>query len=317
MPIKVSHIDQLDSAQQFFFARELEAIEQMMITVDYAKHRVRDLVPANRSVPAGAKSYTFRQWDRTGIAKVMSDGGNDVPRADAFGIEVTSGIVPLALGFGYTFNEIRSAQLANQKRPAGQSLDQMRAMSCAEGFEDKVDDIGANGYAPKSILGFLNQTNVLNYTIPNGATGGSPLWSTKTPDEIIKDITGIHSYVRKQTKQVEAPTRLLLSTTQYEIATGTPRSSNSDTSIAEWVLKSGATFKEIDTWVRLDGAGAGATDRMIAYTPDPAKLGLIIPMEQTPYPPQVDGLEVVVNTEGEIGGVVVYKPLSICYADGA
>lgn len=316
MPIKVSHIDQLDAAQQFFFARELEAIEQMMITVDYADRRIRDLVPANRSVPAGAKSYTFRQWDRTGIAKVMSDGGNDVPRADALGIEVTSGIVPIALGFGYTFNEIRSAQMANQKRPAGQSLDQMRAMACAEGFEDTVDSIGSLGYAPKSIYGFLNQPNVLNYTIPNGAAA-SPLWSNKTPDEIIKDITNLHAYVRKQTKQKESPTRLLLSTTQYEIVTGTPRSSQSDTSIAAWVLNSKATFKEIDTWVRLDGAGAAGSDRMIAYTPDAAKLGLIIPMEQTPYPPQVDGLEVVVNTEGEVGGVVVYKPLSICYADGA
>jgi len=314
--MKMPHLDgHLDAAQQFFFARELEAIEQRRIQVDYAARKVRQLFPPNRSVPAGSKSYTFRQWDRTGIAKAMSDGGNDVPRADAFGVEVTSGIEPYALGYGYTFNEIRSAALADQKRPGGQSLDQMRANACTEGFEDAVEQVGISGLSRKSILGALNQPNVPTFTVPAGAGGGTA-WTTKTPDEIIADITNFHAFIAKLTKQVERMQRLLLPTSAYEVVVGTPRSSQSDTSIAEWVIRSQATFKEIDTWVALDGAGAGSTDRMMGYTPDDMKVGLVIPMEQTAYPPQVDGLEVVVNTEGELGGIVFFKPASACYADG-
>jgi hypothetical protein len=250
------------------FARDLEFISQEMFKIDYAENRSRMLIPVSHEIPEGTKTYTYREWDRSGIAKVIADYASDLPMADAFGKEYTSQIRPFGIGFGYTFQELRAAKLT------GRPIDSMRAEAAREGFESYVDLVGAVGDSAWSLLGLLNQPDVPSYVIPNGA-GASPLWSLKR------------------------------------------MGSNTDTTILQWVLQNGRFYKEIDTWTRLDGAGAGGSDRILSYTRDPSKVRLQIAMEQQVYSPQIKNLKVMVPTEGEIGGVVVYKPYSMIYADGA
>ncbi len=194
-------------------------------------------------------------------------------------------------------------------------LDALRANACREGFEQAVDDIGSMGDSAHGMHGMLDQPNVPSFTIPAGASGKTD-FKDKTPDEVIADINNFGANIFKLTKQREAMSRLLLPTDAYAYIAQTPRSPVSDTTILEFILKSSKYFKEIDTWVRLDGAGSGGSDRMMGYTPDPSKLVMIVPMEQTPYPPEQRGLGIRINTEGEIGGVVFYKPYSASYADG-
>jgi hypothetical protein len=292
------------------FARDLEFISQEMFKIDYAENRSRMLIPVSHEIPEGTKTYTYREWDRSGIAKVIADYASDLPMADAFGKEYTSQIRPFGIGFGYTFQELRAAKLT------GRPIDSMRAEAAREGFESYVDLVGAVGDSAWSLLGLLNQPNVPSYVIPNGA-GASPLWSLKTSDEIVADINGIATTTFKTTKQRESPKTLLLPTSLYTLIANKRMGSNTDTTILQWVLQNGRFYKEIDTWTRLDGAGAGGSDRILSYTRDPSKVRLQIAMEQQVYSPQIKNLKVMVPTEGEIGGVVVYKPYSMIYADGA
>lgn len=309
MTTKVNH-PHLDANENAFFSRELEHISQEMFKVDYAARRGRELVPVSHEIPAGTKLHTFRQWDRKGIAKVIADYASDIPMADAFGIEVSSKIVPIAIGFQYSTQEIRGSM------NAGRRLDLMKAQAAVEGFEDKIDKMAALGDTDHGVYGLLNQPNALNFTIPNGAQS-SPLWVNKTSDEIVADCDGLGAYIWRTTKQVERPTDLVLSSAMFGIISSKRMSSQTDSTILQYLLKNSPYFKRITSWTRLDGAGSGGYDRMLAFTPDPSKVRLQIPMEQTVYAPQVEDLRYKVLTEGECGGVVAYKPASIGYADGA
>ena len=75
-------------------------------------------------------------------------------------------------------------------------------------------------------------------------------------------------------------------------------------------------LKEIINWSKLTNAGAGGSiDRGILYKKDPLKLTLEIPLEFTMLAAQPQGLELVVPCYGRIGGVIIYKPLSLRYLD--
>lgn len=306
MPFK---FDQLDAAQNVFFNRELEHIAAETFDVIYAEQMIRQLVPVSHEIEPGAESYTYRQFDQVGIAKIVSDYADDMPIVSVLGKEFTSNIKTLAVGYFYTLQEIRAAAKVN--RP----LDAMKAKTARDAFEQAVDRIGTNGDAASGLLGFLNQPNALSYVIPNGG-GGQATWASKQPDEIVADITGITNFIFSTTKQVEKPDTLVLPTTQYDLIVSTPRSINSDTTIHDFILRTNPFLKSIVSWYKLAGAGAAGKDRMVAYTRSPAKLRLHIPLEQQPLPPQPKNLGFKVPTEGRIGGVVAMYPYSLCYGDG-
>lgn len=298
-----------DAVVQAFFPRELEEISQEVFTREYAEFKAREFFPVDHSIGAGKTLFTWREWDRVGAAVVMADYSTAIPRADAFGTENSSKIRPLVLAYGISIEEIEAAAAE------GRALDRMRAEACREGFEQTVDDIAAVGDAANGLVGVLNQPNIPSYTIPNGASGHTD-WARKTPDEIIADCNGIGSYIFKLTLEREKPDTLLLPTAQYSLIQGTPRQTFSDKTILDFLIANSPWFKNIDSWTKLTGAGASSTDRMLAYTRDPRKIRQIIPQEQTPLPPQPEGMEIVTITKGRHGGVVMFKPLSAAYGDG-
>ena len=63
-------------------------------------------------------------------------------------------------------------------------------------------------------------------------------------------------------------------------------------------------------------SGAGGLDRMAVYRRDPDALTLEIPQDFEMLEEQARGLEYVTPCHSRIGGVIVYYPLSIAFADG-
>ena len=261
-------------------------------------------------IDAGAETYTYRQYDAVGIAKIIADYSDDMPIVSVLGKEFTSNIKTLGVGYYYSLQEVRAAQQANKP------LDAMKAQACRDAFEQAVDKIGTSGDSANGLLGFLNQPNALLYTVLNDGTGSSQTWASKTPDQIIRDITGITNYIFTTTKQVEKPDTLAVPPTQYNQIVATPRASNSDTTIHDFVLRTNPFIKSIVPWYKLTGAGTSNKDRMVCYTRNPRKLRLQIPLEQQPLPPQAKDLGFTVPTEGRIGGVVAYYPYAMSYGDG-
>jgi len=95
----------------------------------------------NNEAGPGAEAITYYQFDKVGMAKIVSDYASDLPRADVFGTKYTSPVESLGISFGYSMQEIRAAAMAN--RP----LATMKANAAREAHERLVDQIGSLGDA--------------------------------------------------------------------------------------------------------------------------------------------------------------------------
>lgn len=298
----------LDASESAFFSRQLEYVEKEIYETRYPELNGRDLVPVKTDIPSGAETYTYYEWDQRGVAKIISDYANDLPRADVLGKQTTSYIKSLGASYGYSLQEIRAAQMA------GVSLDSLKGDAARRAIEEGIDTLIQKGSSAHNLLGLLNQPNAITYVTPNGVSG-FPQWSKKTSDEILADMNGIANAIYTTTKGIERGDTIILPNAQYGLIASQPRSSLSDTTILEFFLKSNPWIKAVVPWYACTGAGAASSDRMVCYRRDKRALEVLIPQEFETRPPQEKGLAFEVPCHARCGGVVVRLPLSMAYAD--
>jgi hypothetical protein len=299
----------LDANESIFFARELEHIKAKTYDVDFEANRIREFVPVSHDAGTGAQSITWYAFTRAGVAKLVANYAKDLPRVDVFGTKNTTPVETIGDSYGYNVVEIAAAAMA------GRPLTAKKAMAAREAFEDRVDAIGRVGDTPTGLGGFTNGTNVPITTVVNGAATTKP-WNTKTPNEILADMRTALTATDVATKGKEFHDTLLLPPTPYGWISTTLIATNSTVTILEFLLRNIPQLKSIENWSKLTNAGAGGTiDRGILYHKHPDKLTLEIPQEFVMLAPQPQGLEFVVPCYGRIGGVIIYKPLSMRYLD--
>ncbi len=300
----------LDASESFWFARELESIKAQILVREIPEFKGRTMVPVASGVPAGSAVYTYQELDEVGIAAFVNGFGKDLPRVDVVGRETSSPIRPIGASYGYTTANIRQARLTGRSLPLAKAEAAMRAI------EAKIDLTCQVGDVPQGIRGLFTLTGVNTYVVPNGG-GGSPLWSTKTADEILADLQGFGHRASVVTNEVHPSDTIAMSLDQYNIISTKRINSASDRTVLEHFLATSPYIKQIVPWYACVGRGASASTRMVAFRRDPMCIEQIVPMEYTQSEPQPDGLSYVVPCEAEVGGVVAYRPLSITYADGA
>ena len=301
----------LDADESIFFAKELEAKKAKAYDVQYAELKARKVLPVSFEAGPGAETIKYEQYDSLAVAKIVSSYADDLPRADVKGAEFISSVKSLGASFGYSMQEIRAAAMA--KKP----LEQRRANAAKRAILQKENDIAMFGDTATGLKGFLNHSSVPLVVLPADGTGASILWSTKTADQIIRDLNLIANTIFTNTKGVEMPDTLLLPVAKYAYISSTPRSSTSDTTILEYFLKNNPFIKEVGWLNELLNAGAGgAIDRMVCYKRDPDKLSLEIPQDFEQFPEQERNLEFVIPCHSRIGGVIIPYPLSMAYSDG-
>lgn len=290
-----------------FFSRQLEFIERETYDVLYPELLSRSMVPTGPfGVPTGAKTYTWRSYDKFGAAKLLASYAEDLPRADVRGSENFIKIEGYGNAFGYSLQDLRAAAMANVP------LESMKAEAARQVIETTLDGVYATGDVKAGSKGLLNLANTLSYTI----TGA---WSGKTPAQILADLNGIANYSWSQTFQIETPDTMLLDPTQFTLISTTPMfaTGGSDVTILEFFLKNSRFVKTVLPWYRCTGAGAGPSNRIVCYRRDPKKLRGIEPQPFEIRPPQEKGLEYVSPCHARTAGVVCYYPYSVVYADGA
>lgn len=307
----IRNLSNLDAAEGAFFARQLEHIKAQTYDVEYPELMARRLIPVSNEAGPGATSITYRQFDRVGVMELISDYSNALPRVDILGKEFTSPVKSIGGAYGYSLQEIRSAQMA------GLDLDVRKAEAARRAFEEAIEQIARTGNAETGIKGFLNHPNVPRGDAASNEGATSTKWEDKTPTEIVRDISDAVGTIREDTKGVESgPFTILLPDDQYTRIATTRNSDASDVTILEFVLKSNPWVEEIVPWYALKGAGSGPSDRMMVYTRNPSKVTLEIPQDFEQLEVQPKGLEFEVPCHGRIGGVIWYRPYSARYVDG-
>lgn len=298
-----------DANESMFFARQLEAIKAQTYDVKRANLNALQLMPVSTDVPEGATTITYRQYDTVGMAKVIANYANDLPRADVTGKEFTSNIRSIGNAFGYNTQEIRSAIFAGVNLPA------RKAMAATRAHQEKINALAFTGDADHGLPGLISNTNVPEVTLLADGTGSAKTFASKTADKIVRDVNSLINKIISQSKGVHRATEVWMPVEQYALIATTQNSTASDTTILAFLqqVHPGVTFRQV---VELDGAGASGADRMYAIENSRDNWAIEIPMMMKMYSPQQKGLEFEVPVESRFGGVIIEYPLAFAFCDG-
>jgi hypothetical protein len=292
-----------------FFEQQLEYVLAATYDVQYPQLKGTIVIPVDTSVPSGAETIAFTTYDSVGMAKIISDYSQKLPRVGILGQKTSRPIRSIGASFGYSIQEIRAAQLA------GSNLTNREAIAVRMANDQAVNRIAWAGDTECGLYGFLNHPNVPTSSVPNDGTGSSTKFVDKTPEQILRDMNAAVTDVIKTTKGVHTPNTLLLPLDQYTYVSHTIFNPTNDKSILESFQgkNPGVTVD----WVNeLDGAGTAGVDVMIAYERNITNLALHIPQPFETFPAQAKGLEFEVAAHSRIGGVIFYYPLSANIKEG-
>ena len=305
-------------AASVFFARELDFVKSQSYDVEYPEFTALSLFPMSSEVDPGAETVTYYSYDKTGLAKIISNYATDLPRADVKGKPTTAIIKSLGDSYGYSIQEMRASRMA------GKSLDTRKAESARYQIDYLNNKIAWNGDAETGLKGVLSTDNdVPLYTVANGAKGTTS-WADKTEDEILADITGMLKQMATVTKKVEKPDTLALSSDAY-IEIQNKRIEGTATTVLKYIQDNIPDIKQIVSCPELDADSvetnpyAAASDGKavaLLFKNDSRKLSIENPLPFMQYPIQTQGLEVVVPCEARTVGAMIYYPMSLLIAVG-
>ncbi len=295
----------MDAAESAFFDRQLEFIFTQTYDIKFAELKARRFIPTGTSAHPGSTSVTYRQFTEVGRARVGSHKSDKPPRVDVNGLEFSRPVREIEASYGWTFKEIKSAQMANN------NLNGRRASACRRAIEREMDEIAAIGAPLVGITsGALNEP--ASTIDPSAGSWTAPA----AADTIILEVSVMWQGIIDDTLEVETADTLLLPGQEWAHIATTPRSATSDTTILSFIRNSFPDLTSIDTWHRLSTAGAGSVRRAMLYHRSPDILTNEIPNDFEQLPVQMDGMQFVVNCMASTAGVAVYYPLAVRYLDG-
>lgn len=297
-----------------FLIRQISHIEQQVWEVKYPDITYKEFVPVDNSANPWAKSVTYFAMDRTGKAAWHNHAARDIPLADVSREKFETEVHMATIGYKYDLEEL------NQARMLGQNLPSEKAAAARRAYEELCEDVAYVGDTAKGFEGLFNSSAVTAADVANGAAT-TPEWTTKTPDEILKDVNDAITGVWITTKEVAMADTVLLPLAQYSLIATKRLDATSDKTILEWVeannIYTKITGQKITIRARrqLTGAGESATDRMVVYRRSPEVLKLHIPMPLQFLAPQPVVFDFLVPGMFRLGGVDIRLPKEIRYYD--
>lgn len=231
-------------------------------------------------------------------------------------------LTPWGLEIKYSILELESAA------KLGRPIDDQKLQALKLKHQMDIDEMVYAGDSSLTAGGLVNSALVTNVSnVPSGALS-SPLWSSKTPGEILADVNAQITSVWATSAWKVMPNRLLLPPAQFGYISTQTISSAGNISILKYLLEnnvlkaSGQGELEIQPAKWLIGAGSGGTlgttgtvDRMVAYTKD--KQYVRYPMtllQRTPV--QYDSIYHKTTYYCRLGVVEVVYGETIGYRDG-
>lgn len=300
-----------DAATTAYVARQLEYLRPAMFEIQYPALKGKRWVPINSSMPVGAEQYTITIMDGVGEVKHVKDFAKDVSRVEVSTRQASMNVFSMAISYAWNINELRTAMYGNLPLPT------KKAMLARDLMARKFDDILLTGDTLTGIKGLFNLTGTETYTVTADGTGGSATFETKNADKICRDLNGALGQVVVNSKEVHNPNTVImpLSTMQYlggtRVGDGT-----SETILAYWLRTNPYEIRTAEQSLKLETAGSGNTKRIVAYEKSPQVLEAITPVEFEQFAPETFNQETQTICQMRVGGVALYMPKAVIYADG-
>ncbi|MNK83651.1 hypothetical protein D3C87_1034720 [compost metagenome] len=316
-----------------FLVGELERLDQTLHMPLAAVTWSRDIdLREDVTIADELSSYTlttFGSQGSLGTGNGIRNGkawiGKDTNQIGGVGVDtgkIANPLTPWALEIKYTVLELESA--AKMGRP----IDAQKYEALKLKHQMDIDEqiyVGDSTLAQGGLVNNARVTNVAN--VANG-TGGTPQWTTKTPNEILADVNALIISAWAATGYSVMPNRILVPPNQFGYINATIVSTAGNQSILRFLLdnniikNSGAGELVIAPAKWLVGAGAGGTigtagtvDRMVAYNKQPRFVRFpMVPMQRTPI--QYDAIYHKMSYYCRLGVVEIVYPETVAYRDG-
>lgn len=302
------HALTLDAAQTAFFRRELEHIIPELFEFEHARINARTVFPIDRSAGPAAQTITFRQFTKTGTAKIISDYASAIPLVNVFGEEFTGNVRSIGIAALWSIQEIRAAAMA------GRPLDRQQSEAARETMLRLENGIAFSGDALHGLVGLFTDPNIPTATVAAGV--GGVTWALKTAAEILLDMNDCANSIVETTGDIEVPNTMLLPTEQFNLIASTNAGMGTDTTILRFFLNNNPYVSQVMNIRELDGAGTAGVDAMVVYDKNISKLRLNVPLDIEQLAPQEVDLSVKVPYHMRAGGLTVHKPLSLNICEG-
>lgn len=299
-----------------FFVNQVAYIEREVYQVQYPNIRYPGLIPVDTSADRWTQVVTYFSQDRIGAANWFAANAQDVPLVETTRNAFSTTVHMAAVGYGYNDEELAVAARL------GLNLTTDKANIARRAAEEFIDQVALFGDATAGFTGLVNSSAVTSSTAPNGAAA-SPLWSSKTANEILNDVNNILLGIYTTSLTVETADTLLLPLTQFSNINTMLLSPNIPMTVLQWIRQNNAYTVETgqELTVRglrgLETAGAGSTARMIAYRRAPEVVKFHMPMPFEFMPPWRKGpMRYEVPGRFRLGGVDIRRPGAFRYLDG-
>lgn len=298
-----------------FVVSQLAHIEQRVWEAQYPEITYPQNVPVDNSASPWTKTVTYFSTDKVGKTDWINGRAGDVPLVGLNRQKFETEVHMQGVGFDYTLEEI------NQARQAGINLTDDLGKAARRAYEETCQRIAYVGDAPKGFSGLLNTASVTAATVANGAAS-SPLWTSKTPDEILADFNTGLTGIWTTTLMIAMADTVLLPPAKYAYLVNTRLNNLSQMTLLSWIKENNIYTQQTGRPLNIralnecTGAGSGGTDRMVFYRNSDEVLKMHIPMSLTFIAPQPEGFRVIVPGMFRLGGVDVRLPKQIRYYDG-
>ena len=103
-----------DADESIFFERELEALKSRTYDLKYPELKARSLIPVSFEAGPGAESISYEQYSQVGMAKLIANYADDLPRADVEAKKFNSPVKSLGASYGWNVQEVRAAAMAGK-----------------------------------------------------------------------------------------------------------------------------------------------------------------------------------------------------------
>jgi hypothetical protein len=314
-----------DEAASVFFARELDYVKARTYDKLYPQLTALVNFPVTSEVPEGAETVTYYSYEKTGMAEIIANYADDLPRADVKGEPTTATVKEIGVAYGYSVQEMAASRMA------GKSLDVRKGEAAKWAVDEKTNRVAWRGDSKNKLIGVLSDgNNIPLYVLPDaanppaGVTLNLTSWKYKDADEIVADIAGLLGTVSDLTMGVERPDTLQIPESVY-IELTLKRLPGTDSSVMKYIKENAPNLKGIKAAPELNpnsfttnpySTPENPVGVAVLYTYDPEKLAIEIPLPFVQLPMQPKNLEYTIPCRQRIAGVFIYYPLSAIIAVG-
>jgi hypothetical protein len=285
-----------------WLARQLDYVVSKVYVRLLPAINANRLVPDDTSIPEWVETVTIMQYDAVGMAKVIANYADDLPRVDVRGAAKTTTVKTIGDSYGYNVNELRAS------RATGIGLDQRKADTARRAIELKIASIKLNGDPVYGLTGLFGSPNIPEAILPNLGD-----WATLTGDQIYANLIYMAGAYTQQNLGVHVPNFLELAPKAYIAATTKLITSATPMSAMTAFTNAFPGITPEMIW-ELTGAGTGGKDMALLYERNADNLAHYYVMPFTQLPPDARNLEIVVDCMARSGGVQIFYPLALLKA---